>query len=254
MYDLGKPLRKGRFSFAAKNISLRGRGSDVLANAETKWECVIIKSINMLKGLIMEQDTATTMSAMNDKKQNSRKGWKIATIIVSLVAVCGIGFGIYGMAQNSQNLKKDSQNTNPIYEGAQYVEAYNNGGEDHGMGEIVVSVANGETACFLTEREAEGGNVFGAVKSSENCSFSGVNGRVSKVALGTRDKQSIGNSAIAFLMEDGGVYYSDISEWKKEYLAKQYVSEKKAIDIVHVNYNFVIRFSDNSLEYIYPIH
>ncbi len=38
--------------------------------------------------------------------QKSGKGWKIATVIISLVALGGIGFGVYGMVQSSQ---KDSQ-------------------------------------------------------------------------------------------------------------------------------------------------
>lgn len=54
----------------------------------------------------MEQDTTATMPVMDSGKQNNGKGWKIATVIASVVAVCGIGFGIYGMIQNSQ---KDNQ-------------------------------------------------------------------------------------------------------------------------------------------------
>ena len=54
----------------------------------------------------MEQDTTTTMPVMDSGKQKDGKGWKIATAIASIVAVCGIGFGVYGMIQSSQ---KDSQ-------------------------------------------------------------------------------------------------------------------------------------------------
>ena len=54
----------------------------------------------------MEQDTTATMPVMDSGKQNNGKGWKNATVIASVVAVCGIGFGIYGMIQNSQ---KDNQ-------------------------------------------------------------------------------------------------------------------------------------------------
>ena len=54
----------------------------------------------------MEQDTTATVPVMDSGKQKDGKGWKIATAIVSIVAVCGIGFGIYGMIQSSQ---KDNQ-------------------------------------------------------------------------------------------------------------------------------------------------
>ena len=54
----------------------------------------------------MEQNAAATMPAMDSGKQNDGKGWKIATAIASVVAVCGIGFGVYGMMQSSQ---KDNQ-------------------------------------------------------------------------------------------------------------------------------------------------
>lgn len=54
----------------------------------------------------MEQNTAATISAMDSGKQKDGKGWKIATAIASVVAVCGIGFGVYGMIQSSQ---KDNQ-------------------------------------------------------------------------------------------------------------------------------------------------
>ena len=45
----------------------------------------------------MEQDMANTKPAINKDKSNDEKRWKIATVIASVVAVCGIGFGVYGM-------------------------------------------------------------------------------------------------------------------------------------------------------------
>ena len=49
--------------------------------------------------------TATT-STVDGGKQNNGKGLKIAIIVTSILAVCGIGFGVYGMMQS---MKKDSQ-------------------------------------------------------------------------------------------------------------------------------------------------
>lgn len=54
----------------------------------------------------MEQNTTAAMPAMDNGSQKSENGLKIATAIASVVAVCGIGFGVYGMVQGSQ---KDSQ-------------------------------------------------------------------------------------------------------------------------------------------------
>ncbi len=57
----------------------------------------------------MEQNFSNEMptaSAVNNNKSSSGKGWKIATVIVAVLAVGGIGFGVYGMMQSAQ---KDSQ-------------------------------------------------------------------------------------------------------------------------------------------------
>ena len=52
----------------------------------------------------MEQSTntgASVMSAVNNQ-QKSGNGLKIATAIACFVAVCGIGFGVYGMMRSAQ--------------------------------------------------------------------------------------------------------------------------------------------------------
>ena len=56
----------------------------------------------------MEQnvDTGVPVAPMVENKQKSGNGLKIATAIACIAAVCGIGFGVYGMMQSSQ---KDSQ-------------------------------------------------------------------------------------------------------------------------------------------------
>ncbi|MBR3256764.1 hypothetical protein IKG02_00520 [Candidatus Saccharibacteria bacterium] len=54
----------------------------------------------------MEQNTTATTPVMNSGEQKNGKGWKVATTIALVVAVCGVGFGIYGMLQSSQ---KDNQ-------------------------------------------------------------------------------------------------------------------------------------------------
>lgn len=56
----------------------------------------------------MEQsaETGAPMVPVVENKRKSGNGLKIATAIACIVAVCGIGFGIYGIMQSSQ---KDSQ-------------------------------------------------------------------------------------------------------------------------------------------------
>lgn len=59
----------------------------------------------------MEQnaDAGISMTPVVDNKQKGGNGLKIATAIACIVAVCGIGFGIYGVMQVSD---KDSQISN----------------------------------------------------------------------------------------------------------------------------------------------
>ncbi len=51
----------------------------------------------------------TPVAPVVENKQKSGNGLKIATAIACVVAVCGIGFGVYGIMQSSQ---KDSQISN----------------------------------------------------------------------------------------------------------------------------------------------
>ena len=56
----------------------------------------------------MEQNDSTgaPVGPVVDNKQKSGNGLKIATAIACFVAICGIGFGVYGMIQS---LQKDNQ-------------------------------------------------------------------------------------------------------------------------------------------------
>ena len=57
----------------------------------------------------MKQDMVAMAPAIDNNKSNDGKGWKIATVAACIMAVCGIGFGVYGMMQVSD---KDSQISN----------------------------------------------------------------------------------------------------------------------------------------------
>ena len=56
----------------------------------------------------MEQNTETSMPIMPvmENKQKGGNGLRITTVVACVVAICGIGFGVYGMIQSTQ---KDSQ-------------------------------------------------------------------------------------------------------------------------------------------------
>lgn len=56
----------------------------------------------------MEQNQTASMSVPNieNERQKNGNGYRIAVAITSVLAVCGIGFGVYGMIQSR---KKDSQ-------------------------------------------------------------------------------------------------------------------------------------------------
>lgn len=68
----------------------------------------------------MEQNGVTATPVMESGKQSDGKGWKIATIVASVVAVCGIGFGVYCLIENNNktqeisNLKTQIEEQNRI--------------------------------------------------------------------------------------------------------------------------------------------
>ena len=64
----------------------------------------------------MEPGSTTTTPVVDNSKQNNGKGWQIATVVASVVAVCGVGFGICGMvdANSTKNIivTKDTEISN----------------------------------------------------------------------------------------------------------------------------------------------
>lgn len=60
---------------------------------------------------VVDNGRPITVPAAENSKQSSGKGWKIAAVIASVVAVCGIGFGVYGMGWFS-GVSDGSQTTN----------------------------------------------------------------------------------------------------------------------------------------------
>lgn len=65
-----------------------------------------------------------------DNKQKSGNGLKIATVIACIVAICGIGFGVYGILQNSQKDNQISELNSEITQLKQSIEKLENTIED----------------------------------------------------------------------------------------------------------------------------
>ena len=66
----------------------------------------------------MEQDTEieTPAAPVASSKQKSSNGLKIATTVACILAVCGIGFGVYGIMQSSQKDNRISDLKNQVDE------------------------------------------------------------------------------------------------------------------------------------------
>ena len=83
---------------------------------------------------------AIKMPVKNDNKTSDNKKWKIATIIASVVAFCGIGFGIYGMTRGS--ILIDPLADIDVWEVDSYIE-----------GDTVVYKASGESSIANDQKE-----------------------------------------------------------------------------------------------------
>lgn len=200
----------------------------------------------------MEQnvDTGASVAPMVDNKQKDGNGLKIVTAIACIVAVCGIGFGVYGMMQSLQKdssisdlkvqiedsngkittletdeikVSDDSQTItindsvarrqNPVIsaissDGDEYTEVfsipndfhiydYNNTYNNYSL-DIILKDGN-IASCELY-------SVSGASKTLEHkCNISGITGKIYKA--GYLAHGQMGNPPVAFIMQDGTVYY-----------------------------------------------
>ncbi len=105
----------------------------------------------------MEQNTdigAQMTPVVDDKKKNGN-GLKVATVIACIMAVCGIGFGVYGMVQSSQKdseiakLKGDNSTQNTVNQ---------DDNTDTNVDRNVISVAEAEK--ILAKYIGEGNNTI----------------------------------------------------------------------------------------------
>lgn len=97
----------------------------------------------------MEQnaDAGAPITPAVDNKQKCGNGLKVATAIACVVAVCGIGFGVYGMVQNSQKDNRIAELNSEIMQLKQSIEELkntiedvdiNNGAPEHNKTNIVI--------------------------------------------------------------------------------------------------------------------
>ncbi len=56
--------------------------------------------------------TETPAPVAEKRKNSNGNGWKVATVVATVAAICGVGFGAYGMVQNNQNQAKTTSNNN----------------------------------------------------------------------------------------------------------------------------------------------
>lgn len=80
----------------------------------------------------MEQnaDTGVQMTPVVEKGQRNGNGLEIATAIACIVAVCGIGFGVFGMMQSSQKDNRIAELNSEIMQLKQSIEELENTIED----------------------------------------------------------------------------------------------------------------------------
>ena len=205
----------------------------------------------------MEQNVDTGASmvpVLGDNKQNGGNRLKIATVIASIVAVCGIGFGVYGMVQSSQkdnqisNLKIQIEDSNgkittlktdeiKISDDSQTVTIDNSTVKKQNP---VISATNSDedeyTKVFTVSNSfhifdyntgnnysltisLRDGDIAGCVLDSvfdnsstlkHKCNISGITGKIYKI--GYLAHGQMGNPPVAFIMQDGTVYYFELDD------------------------------------------
>lgn len=108
----------------------------------------------------MEQNQQSA-PIMIDAAPKNGNGLKIATVVASIVALCGIGFGVYGMMKASE--KKD---TNPVIE----VQVKNSDGTITSVESPEIQTVNNKTTVTISPVTTEEGtsfsdNILSSIKS-----------------------------------------------------------------------------------------
>lgn len=196
----------------------------------------------------MEQDMTTAMPQMDmggAPQQKSGKGLKVATVLMTIVALCGVGFGIFGIMQGSKkdDLKiqvKNADGTVTTLE-TDKIETTNENGsttvtitdsnakksnpiisatapEHYGMdintGKL--SYASGKTyyiSLGIDNGKISSCNVIdGDTNRIEKaCDIDGIADKIYKIATIGEGQDGL-NSGVAFILEDGSVEYFSLND------------------------------------------
>ena len=169
----------------------------------------------------MDQSSQTQTEPVQANKGNNTV-LKATTIITSILAICGISFGIYGLTRDSKTPdtaesgssetatidNSPNTKTNPIITdddsyiyGLDYETDVIPASDGSGAYSAHIRVRNGEASCYINKLEEDN-----SVRYSKDCdSITGFSGKISTVA-GAGKTQSY-MQTIVFLMEDGTVSY-----------------------------------------------
>ena len=183
----------------------------------------------------MEQKDVSGFPIPPKATEKSGKGMKIATAVSVVAAICGIGFGVYGMTQSNNNTK--SSNLDLQLKDAEGNSIVSVGGDENGgtvtmnnpiekkENPIVKSVEqnvyydvefsipyDGETlTLYVRNGNIQDCTIMGRDSRNRNCSVKGLNGEIYKVAIvGGGHAISEDSTKLGFIMSDGTVKYASI--------------------------------------------
>ena len=185
----------------------------------------------------MDQNIASGAPIAPKQAQKGSKGLKIATTISVVAAICGIGFGVYGMMQSANKTEmsdlkvqvKDSdgnvvsvsgsenedgaktvtlnkpiaKNENPVIKSVKQNVYY----------DVEFSIPyDGETlTLYVRNGNIQDCTIMGRDSRNRNCSVKGLNGEIYKVAIvGGGHAISEDSTKLGFIMSDGTVKYASI--------------------------------------------
>ena len=166
----------------------------------------------------MEQNTDAGAPVMpiSDNKQKSENGLKIVTVIACIVAVCGIGFGVYSFIENS-NKSQEISRLKIEMDNLKSGEEENTDAVNVFQNPIIKSEAlNGSTLLeeFVVKTDEEhhlyigvkNGKIDSCYVDNARCEITSLDGNIYKVIEFGRGLDS-SITYIGFIMEDGTINY-----------------------------------------------
>ncbi len=232
----------------------------------------------------MEQDMTTAMPQMDmggAPQQKSGKGLKIATALMAIIALCGIGFGVFGMMQSQ---KKDDKASDLK------VQIKNADGTTTTLETPEITTADGTTTVTITDTNVKKSNpiisatsprhyrlqlksnqiylpenyepssisisiengeinsclveIGGDVTRQSNCNINGLSGKIYKAVEIERGQDASGDS-IGFILENGSVEYLSLDNalGKSDFTVKKAKIDGFVTDVV----NYISFFEEDKV-------